>query len=84
MWFPAHVGTHASHASWPHKELHRRPVGMVHMRFRARLGAPLARFVAPQGAPPKAPVAGFRCGHPPTWTHPSHVWWPHMELHRRP
>eukprot|EP00959_Pyramimonas_sp_CCMP1952_P389569 8163444-Pyramimonas_sp.AAC.1 len=49
-----------------------------------QFGAPLARFVAPEGAPPKAPVGM------PAWrrrvllAHPSHGSWPHWELHRRP
>ena len=61
--------SYRSHASWPHKQLHRRPkwrcphapAPLIDSSF----GTPLARFVAPQGAPPKGPVATPAC-----WTSP--------------
>ena len=47
-------------------------------------GTPITRFVAPQRAPPKVPVAELAWRHRPIFAHPSHVSWPHRELHRRP
>jgi hypothetical protein len=40
---------------------------------------PSARFVDPQGGPPKAPVAWSTWRRHVTWTHPSHGPRPHME-----
>ena len=63
----ARCGTsaHSAHVSWPHRELHRRPQWPSshasprppHVHF----GTPRTRFVAPSGAPPKAPMAKFTC-----------------------
>ena len=44
--------------------------GRVRMRDRAHFDAPVILFVAPQGAPPKAPVAGFACMTRPFWHTP--------------
>merc|ERR1712091_825586 len=52
------------------------------MRYHPHFGPPLTRFVAPQGAPPRAPVGAFACGTIPISAHPSHVSSPHRELHR--
>eukprot|EP00959_Pyramimonas_sp_CCMP1952_P288261 6027656-Pyramimonas_sp.AAC.1 len=41
---------------------------------------PLQRFVAPQGAPPKASAELFTCA-PPS---PAHRFVAHVEFHRRP
>eukprot|EP00959_Pyramimonas_sp_CCMP1952_P096809 2023342-Pyramimonas_sp.AAC.1 len=44
-----------SHVPWLHRELQRKPRWWP----RAHFGAPLTRFVAESGAPPKAPMAAF-------------------------
>ena len=40
--------------------------------------------MAPEGAPPKAPVGKFAWHRRPISAHPSHVSWPHRELRLRP
>ena len=57
--------------------------GRVRMRTRAHFGEHLTRFVAPWGAPPKAPAAGSSCVLEPTSANTSHVSWPHRVPHRR-
>merc|ERR1711870_168799 len=54
------------------------------MWYVLRSCAPLTHFLAPWGAPQKAPVAKFVCGTCFVLAHPSHISWPHGELHRRP
>eukprot|EP00959_Pyramimonas_sp_CCMP1952_P371083 7771226-Pyramimonas_sp.AAC.1 len=44
-----------------------------------RFPPPAQRFVAPEGAPPKVPVAKSACGSPTQYT----ALWPQRELHRR-
>ena len=58
------------------------PSGSARMQF--HFGTLFARFVAPLGAPPKTPVAAPACGSTLIPAHPSHVSWPHWELHRSP
>eukprot|EP00959_Pyramimonas_sp_CCMP1952_P175897 3675584-Pyramimonas_sp.AAC.1 len=47
-------------------------------------GTPLTRIVAPEGAPPKVPMAELAWWPRPILAHRSHASWPHRELHRRP
>eukprot|EP00959_Pyramimonas_sp_CCMP1952_P017434 370253-Pyramimonas_sp.AAC.1 len=66
------MSAHASHASWPHMEFHRKP---QRQRPRAvpHVGTPLTRFVSPHGAPPKAPVAAPACGSTTPFRHTPHT-----------
>eukprot|EP00959_Pyramimonas_sp_CCMP1952_P160843 3363775-Pyramimonas_sp.AAC.1 len=55
---PPPMSAHPSRSSWPHRELHRRPQWhRLHAGAATYFGTPLTRFVAPQGAQTKAPVA---------------------------
>ena len=47
-----------SRGSWPHGELRRRPPWQRPHAAPPHFATPLTRFVAPYGAPPRAPVAG--------------------------
>ena len=76
---PPPIPAHPSHVSWPQREPHRRPQWQGSHAWRANVGTPLTRFVCPQGAPPKAPVAGLACVTAPILAHPSHGAWPHSE-----
>eukprot|EP00959_Pyramimonas_sp_CCMP1952_P308425 6454619-Pyramimonas_sp.AAC.1 len=49
------------------------PSGRVRIAAPPHPGTPLRRFVAPDGAPPKAPVAGFAWRCHPVGAHPSHA-----------
>eukprot|EP00959_Pyramimonas_sp_CCMP1952_P171452 3582472-Pyramimonas_sp.AAC.1 len=50
------ISAHPSHVSWHRREFHRGPqVAAPACGHRAHFGAPFRRFVAPQGAPPRAP-----------------------------
>eukprot|EP00959_Pyramimonas_sp_CCMP1952_P153927 3220401-Pyramimonas_sp.AAC.1 len=63
-----HIHTHPHTATHTHTSLvapkgtsTEDPSGCMCMPPRLNFGTPLTRFVAPQGAPPKAPVAAFAC-----------------------
>eukprot|EP00959_Pyramimonas_sp_CCMP1952_P352696 7389619-Pyramimonas_sp.AAC.1 len=49
----------------------------------SRFGTPFTHFVAPYGAPAKAPEAQPACGRLPLSAHPSHASWPQRELQLR-
>eukprot|EP00959_Pyramimonas_sp_CCMP1952_P326352 6831413-Pyramimonas_sp.AAC.1 len=53
------------------------PSGSARMQFHPHFGVHLTRFVAPEEAPPKAPVAAPACSSTPISAHLSHVSWPH-------
>ena len=59
------------------------PSGRVRMQFQPHFCASLTRFVAPLGAPPKAPVAASACFPTTHSANPSHASWPHRAPHRR-
>eukprot|EP00959_Pyramimonas_sp_CCMP1952_P105342 2202162-Pyramimonas_sp.AAC.1 len=53
------IPAHVSHVSSPQNELHRRQPWLGSYGGHPYSGRPLTRFVVAQGAPPKAPGAGF-------------------------
>eukprot|EP00959_Pyramimonas_sp_CCMP1952_P464714 9487086-Pyramimonas_sp.AAC.1 len=56
------IPTHPPYVSWRHRGSHRKLQWQLLNVGAAHFGAPLTRFVAPEGAQPKAPVAAVACG----------------------
>ena len=57
------------------------PSGKVRMAAPPHFGTPLTRVVAPQRAPPKAPMPKSAWRRRINPAHTSHVSWPHREVH---